>query len=118
MASCFRLRGRPPNWDTSAFLLSRGTITCRHFLGPWAVSMVTLYFFAIFETVDRCLPASVLPQRCFCYPVQFVEPVNVVSQEIVLNNSPVLRLILGSPYRSGFQELVTKAHAMRNEFDL
>src|SRR6266568_578722 len=42
------------------FRATEFTRTSKHFLGPCSVSTVVLCFRAIFVTVDRCLPASVL----------------------------------------------------------
>ena len=59
-ASFLRFSGIPPNRATSGCLPSRSTRASKHVRIPSGVSILALYFLAIFDTDELCLAARVL----------------------------------------------------------
>src|SRR6266700_876653 len=90
----FPFEGKTPKLGHQRFLVVARDNHLQAFSWPMGRFDGDFVLFRHFRDRGPVFARKCLEQRCFRYPVQFVEPVNVMSQEIVLNHSPVLRLIL------------------------
>ena len=85
----------PFQWDpaepwTSGFLPLRSTLAWKQLRGPCGVSMVALYFRAIFVTVERCFAARVLSIEVSMAQSQPAQSADVAGEQVVLDEAPVL----------------------------
>ena len=75
-------------------------MTWKHVRGPSGVSIVVLYFRAIFVTVQRCFPARVLSIEVSMTQRRRAQAEHVLGEEVVLDEPGVLGLYFATMVKS------------------